>query len=1837
MAGCGGCFSGLLGASTASASAPARGPAGGEEVHAFAERVLAEEADRLTRALTQRLRTFEVGLAVQAQARMEKTAASAPFARSDRDVEALRLRVFQMELHKRRRSQQVGNLRKALSKVRRIFLDENCDPKEEANLEATQLQAEIRAERERWTVEKRTLQDQIRSLEAEMQMRNSEVECDLEMKKMKRQVQQLQLSIESKDRYACWVCMTQKNIRASWGHGSDNEDDDSRSVASSSVVEEQQLASQQRSSSEACLKSEIAGMEDKITELQRELRQIKGVTICEEVSTVSVSPHGRRPSRERMQTPWPGDEASAAASAERSPVLARVSDEPVSVEEVPVADDVGLRRCRTRMPTPYICDDSLAQREDAEPRLVHFSSAEVVSEEVPASGSLRSVRGRTPTGFVDAEPEVAAPGPGEGGGGSSGSTEGRAEDLRRPQGRKGTGFVRRAPGEAQVTVALGPDGMPVPQASGSVSFDLRSPEVAEVPLASGGHLRSVRGRTPTGFIADEEPPGDEARAADGGGGGGSGAVGFETRDDVTEVRPAVGGDMRDIRGRTPTRFEATQQPQGVHFARGHNELHVPVAAAGTMRSLRGRVPTGYVRSDNDAGDGAAPIGLTVHFEDGCLADINQETFTEELLDQFRQRGVSEAALAELLVTLHDGSITAVVSGTLAATAELRSALLEAPQVVVCGFAGHFVEEDGTPAGPSSISFNLEDAVVSPLASMTSGHPADFKSSRGRVPTAFEASPGETMRVIRFADLEEVGERMEDDSGRHYTGERGRGFTSSTESASQGLYRSPSRNSTTYSRASSRSSRSSCDDTRSESCSDAGEGERSDRSRRLRANTPFLSNSQLGFEAQGVGVEAGESSENLGSRKGSDGSSVGSGARVRRKSNASISSSSRGSRKLLKQVSIESHAEREISERVKRSMQRQAREDRVCRLKPAEQMLGVEEDRGWDRVRKVMLKKRRGAISGLEERPEHDLDHRLVEGFEKDVSVLLAAFQALDIFESLDQDDLEDLIDAMQVYEYKDDENAVLQGDTEGSHFFVIATGQFVVVKDGKEVVELGPGRHFGESALLLFGERSATVKARGPSSMCYAIEGTLVRDMLRDQYEEKYAALTQAVDEVLSCADIEMLQTLSSYQLQSLYDRAEMRVFEAGEALLSEGDTEVEFVHVLLSGSVSMTSRGVSYQRLGRFAMIGDRSLVFNEVTGTYVADCETQTLALSRDLLEEMFGDQLVQVLMKNRILGILCNHEVFGRLHEEQREAVAQCCQIVTLAPGEEMEQEDDICFVAMLFGEVSTGQHRVELGAGSPISPGSASPVGDVSFRRYSGVKGDCFGEEYLSQRAQPWDIRVRGFGHTDARLAVWKSVELDAVLKFEHLDWALEQEDKVRTLRSIFVFRTLSKQQLVRLASVLVIARKAAGEKIVRQGDIGAHFYIIRRGVVSIEIDGKKIRTSSQCDYFGERALLYDEPRSATVVADEDCELWIMDKATFQQEIKGSIFDYLTQRIALQDTRVSLEDLRFVKVIGRGGFAVVKMVQSATTKVRYALKCVKKRDAVEKGVQDALVCERSILAEVDHPFIIKFVRSFSAKMYVYFLQELVSGGELLDVLDILGLLKHDHAQFYTGSIVLALEYLHARRIAYLDLKSENCLIDHQGYLKIIDFGIAQKITSGRCLNQKGTPMFMAPEMILLKGYNTTADLWSLGVNVYEFVIGKFPFANHCKTTSDIFQEVVKAELQFPSWYSEQPHSKETIAFIRGLLSRDPAKRLGSSGYSVLKDHSFFKGFSWDDLLGRNLTPPHVPKCEVYAEDKEATNPAEEDGPLQSLESVEKEANNLLDDGSWEDPKPGWDCDF
>ncbi|CAK0892247.1 unnamed protein product, partial [Prorocentrum cordatum] len=284
----------------------------------------------------------------------------------------------------------------------------------------------------------------------------------------------------------------------------------------------------------------------------------------------------------------------------------------------------------------------------------------------------------------------------------------------------------------------------------------------------------------------------------------------------------------------------------------------------------------------------------------------------------------------------------------------------------------------------------------------------------------------------------------------------------------------------------------------------------------------------------------------------------------------------------------------------------------------------------------------------------------------------------------------------------------------------------------------------------------------------------------------------------------------------------------------------------------------------------------------------------------------------------------------------------------------------------------------------------------------------------------------------------------------------------------------------------------------------------------------------------------------------------------------------------------------------GFGSVRLVEHAKTGQRYALKRVPKRRG--KKVEELVVRECDLLAEMDHPFILKLVKNFDTASSIYILTELLTGGELFAALERLKrVLTREEAQFYAGSLVLVLDYLGDRRIVFRDLKPENVMLDGQGYIKLIDFGTAKKLAKdeGRTFTKIGSCQFMAPEVPLGRGYGTEVDIWSLGIMLFEFVCGYLPFGRELDNSSEveIYRSAQEDNLTFPQFYKDSDGKH----LMRGLLRKDPKSRLGTGldGFQVIKDHDFFRlpdagQTLFDMLIARELKPPFEPDGESYMED-------------------------------------------
>lgn len=335
--------------------------------------------------------------------------------------------------------------------------------------------------------------------------------------------------------------------------------------------------------------------------------------------------------------------------------------------------------------------------------------------------------------------------------------------------------------------------------------------------------------------------------------------------------------------------------------------------------------------------------------------------------------------------------------------------------------------------------------------------------------------------------------------------------------------------------------------------------------------------------------------------------------------------------------------------------------------------------------------------------------------------------------------------------------------------------------------------------------------------------------------------------------------------------------------------------------------------------------------------------------------------------------------------------------------------------------------------------------------------------------------------------------------------------------------------------------------------------------------------------------------------------------------------------LLDARGESRDLKTLGILGRGGFGVVTLEQDPATSHRFALKKVSKQHIIMQELQKAVKYERQILSMMDSPFIIHLYATFKDNAHLYFLFEPLLGGEL-----------HKHMvrepsrfrdpkvyRFVIACVTNALGYLHERNVLFRDLKPENVLVDASGYLKLCDLGFA-KFTLGKTHSLLGTPEYIAPEVIMMVGYDRMVDWWALGVLTFECCCGISPFAQEAGSSDAraIFNNIVATrfrEVEIP-----RRIDSNTAQFIHELLEFCPGNRLGSGGSDQVRGHPMFSRFDWNALESMRMRAPYVPTIKSDAEfARTLKNKKGLAAPCDKVTATSRMHARRSDDG--------WDADF
>ncbi|CAI2350338.1 unnamed protein product [Caenorhabditis sp. 36 PRJEB53466] len=287
----------------------------------------------------------------------------------------------------------------------------------------------------------------------------------------------------------------------------------------------------------------------------------------------------------------------------------------------------------------------------------------------------------------------------------------------------------------------------------------------------------------------------------------------------------------------------------------------------------------------------------------------------------------------------------------------------------------------------------------------------------------------------------------------------------------------------------------------------------------------------------------------------------------------------------------------------------------------------------------------------------------------------------------------------------------------------------------------------------------------------------------------------------------------------------------------------------------------------------------------------------------------------------------------------------------------------------------------------------------------------------------------------------------------------------------------------------------------------------------------------------------------------------------------------------------DDFDTIRLVSNGAYGAVYLVRHRETRQRFALKKMNKQTLMLRNQVDQVFAERDILTMADNPFVVSFYGSFETRQYLCMLMEYVEGGDCAALLKSAGTLPVELARLYVAETVLAIEYLHSYGIVHRDLKPDNLLITAMGHIKLTDFGLSkiglmnrttlvaegyETVAETQQFQDKqlcGTPEYIAPEVILRRGYGKPVDWWALGIILYEFLVGIVPFFG--ESPEILFSKVISEEVEYPEEEEALPAEAEDLC--RRLLEKNPAERLGTvNGAAQLMAHAFFALLDFTSLL-------------------------------------------------------------
>ena len=558
---------------------------------------------------------------------------------------------------------------------------------------------------------------------------------------------------------------------------------------------------------------------------------------------------------------------------------------------------------------------------------------------------------------------------------------------------------------------------------------------------------------------------------------------------------------------------------------------------------------------------------------------------------------------------------------------------------------------------------------------------------------------------------------------------------------------------------------------------------------------------------------------------------------------------------------------------------------------------------------------------------------------------------------------------------------------------------------------------------------------------------------------EQAAFIKEALSDNFVFAD------LSRQEVKILVDAFEEFDVEDGTTIITQGDVG-DYFYVIAGGKVDFVVDGNNVGKGVVGGSFGELALLYNcPRAATCVAIGECKLWRVDQKTFRKILATY--QINAENEVLGVLGKVDIFKGLTPSQMRKIADTLMLRSYKADE------------VIFNKGDEGNMFYIVKEGTVVNTEIA--VGETKYADQLQEQGDFFGERSLTTGEAR---AANAIAKTDCILLCMSRD--DFVKNMGPLEELVRKSQYKYQLKGVKCIAelNLSDKDIDMLASLFVEKKIKPDRTIFEVGKScrSAIFFIVDGSVQRIGKDGE-VHTLGKGEYFGEENFSSGKPIVVNKYTYRTVEPTIF--AVLGLDAAKIVLKAVSNSIVAQsslDRSIDLSRLKKHRILGAGTFGQVWLTTDKQTKKVYAMKIQSKRVIVSHEQYDGVVREKNIMAQINHPFVIKLVNAFQDPTFLYMVLEMYQGGELFSIIH-QGADKGiptSHGIFYGACILEGLDYMHERKILYRDLKPENVLLGTDGYCVIVDLGFA-KVVADKTFTLCGTPLYIAPEVLLQRGHD------------------------------------------------------------------------------------------------------------------------------------------------------------